>query len=175
MKQTLFYSALIALFLITSLTLSQSYAALLMGEGDVNVDVKPGDSPVINQDWIIGAKDGDVSVSISASGVGSDLISFTKKSIDVGDGGAKFVEFTVTVPPDYKTDTKTMVLNPLLVATEVDTSGSSISVNTSVIKILTLNIDPNPDPRFQEPGYYPPDSQSLDQPVSLLKGLIPLE
>ena len=82
MKQVFFYSALIALFLVTSLTLSESYATLLMGEGDVSVDVQPGNDPVVNQDWIIGAKEGDgtVSVSISASGVGSDLISFPRTS-----------------------------------------------------------------------------------------------
>ena len=143
--------------MLTSVTLTQTYADLQMGAGDIIVNIQPGNPSITNQKWILVASEGggDVVASITATGVGSDLISFQESSITIEDGIARFVEFTVTVPADYKTDVKTMVLRPLLTATQLDTSGGDILVNTSVLKQLTLNVKPNPDTTFQEAGYYP--------------------
>ncbi|MDE1840384.1 MAG: hypothetical protein KGI09_00730 [Thaumarchaeota archaeon] len=129
----IYFSIIVGVALISMI--SSSYA-LQEVAGKITLQMKPGENQNFN--WgLLSDSDNTITVSLSASGNGSQFLSFPK-TITLPPHQVVTVSVTATVPSNYNGQTE---LTPYLFATQAGQSGGPTILNVQVMKIVTLNIN----------------------------------
>ena len=128
------YLGIVIGFVLISI-IPSSYA-LQEVAGKINLQIKPGETQHFN--WgLLSDSNNATTVSLSASGSGSQFLSFPK-SVTLSPHQIATVSVTVTVPSDYNGQSE---ITPYLFATQAGQPGGPTILNIQVMKIVTLDIN----------------------------------
>ena len=125
----------------TITTIKLDAYALQQVAGRIVVDVRPGETKYFKWAILYDTNQSDVSnVNISASGNGSEFLSFPKSVALRPSGEITNVPVNVTIPANYSTNIE---LKPIIRATEAGEKIGSTIINIEMSKILSIVIDKN--------------------------------
>jgi len=129
----IYLSIIVGVVLISMI--SSSYA-LQEVAGKITLQMKPGETQNLNWGLLSDSND-TITVSLSASGNGSQFLSFPK-SVSLPPHQVVTVPVTATIPSDYNGQSE---LTPYLFATQAGQQGGPTILNVQVMKIVTLDIN----------------------------------
>jgi predicted secreted protein with PEFG-CTERM motif len=134
--------ALLFVVLVFVMSLPQVHA-LQEVAGKINVDIKPGETKSFL--WgLVSDSNQTTTLNLSASGSGSEFLIYPQ-NVTLAPKELQNIEVNVTIPSTYST---AQTLTPFITATEPGQKGGPTTINLSVLKIVTINIEPTPVPEF---------------------------
>jgi len=127
--------------------------------GKLEAIVSPGESVIIEWGLISDNPSKIISVDLYAKGPGSEFLSFPEK-VQLEPRKVKFVQVTVSIPDDHKTD---IVFNPSIFAVEKGEEGGPTVINVQMKKILTITIPRQPIVFEEIPDVQEQESEPITQ------------
>ncbi len=125
--------ALLGIFL--TLSFAQTSEGLGQLAGKLTFELNPGESETLQ--WgMVNEKDHDVTVSLSAKGGGSELLSYPE-TVFLPAKDTTYVDVTVTIPSDYQND---VFFKPFLTAIEPNESENIVRISMAIRPILEIVI-----------------------------------
>ena len=132
---------LVSLAVLVLVSFVPDATALRQVAGEISLDLKPGQTDTIHWGLVSDNKNDVTTVEISAKGNGAEFLSFAE-SYTIEPARTVMIPVTITIPDDYPGD---ITLAPKLYATEFGETGGATVINIQMLKILSLNIQPNDD------------------------------
>ena len=147
--------------------LSPQASALVQYGGEIEVEMSPGESIML--EWELRASEGDgaINLQLGSRGWGSQFISYEEDLLHIPEGELGTVEIIVTIPPDHPGGVVLGEDNSLRAsAAQLSTQSGATIVNVQASKILIITILQNEDEQYwSNTAYDEPEPEVVEETI----------